>query len=192
MQLRKNLPLALGTAALAFGVAACGDSGDKASTTVVEQSTVTRTVTAPPATTPATTPQTTSQPAAPLTLQQAEQVLEQRGFAPLGERDWRPDQTLKVLIGFAGEASMSGQEQAFFFVGDRFIGTDARAPSGRVTVTAQEDQAITLSYGLYRPKDSIESPTGGEAEVTFVWDGTSLTPQQPIPSAAQNAPLSRR
>lgn len=195
MDLRRTFPLAFAALALAAGATACGD-GDNASETVVEQSTVTRTVTAPPQTTtvPATTPTTpaTTTPTAPLTLQAAEQVLDGRGFATLTERDWRPDQNLKVLVGVRRGVSDEGAQQAFFFVGDRFIGTDTRAPSGRITVTAQEDDAITLAYGLYRPADSIESPSGGEAEVTFAWDGDALTPQQQIPGDAPDAPLSRR
>lgn len=192
--LSRTLPLALGTVALALGAAGCGDDGKSAATTVVERETVTRTVPAPvqTTTTPATTPQTTTT-AAPLTYQAAEQVLRKRGFGPLnGPRDWRTDQALRVLVGVRPGTSDGGQQQAFFFADGRFLGTDATAASGRITVLDQEDAAITLAYGLYRPSDSIESPSGGEAEVTFAWDGTRLTPQQPIPSAAADAPLSRR
>lgn len=201
MAFLRLLPSALGALALAFGLAACGDA-DEAATTVVERTTtVTRTVTAPattptaPATTPTapTTPATTpTEPAAPLTLHAAEQVLDGHGFATLTERDWHPDETLKVLLGVRRGVSDQGAQQAFFFVGDRFIGTDTRDPSGRIAVTAQEDDAITLSYGLYRLSDSIEMPSGGDAEVTYTWDGSRLTPQQPIPPAAPAASLSRR
>jgi len=198
MALSAKLPLALtAAAALALGLAACGGDDD-ASTTVVERTTVTRTVTAP-ATAPQTTPAppatatgTATTPAGPLTLRAAEQVLDGRGYATLSERDWRPDQTLKVLVGVRRGTSDGGQQQAFFFAGDRWIGTDASAPSGRITVLGQQDDAITLAYALYRPGDSIESPSGGERQVTFVWDGSRLTPRQPIPPAAPDAPLSRR
>lgn len=200
MDFRSKLPLALTTAAaLALGLAACGDD-DNASSTVVERTTVTRTVTAPataaqtttapPATSTGTG--TTTTPAGPLTLRAAEQVLDGRGYATLSERDWRPDQTLKVLVGVRRGTSDGGQQQAFFFAGDRWIGTDASAPSGRITVVDQQDDAITLAYALYRPGDSIESPSGGERQVTFAWDGSRLTPQQPIPPAAADAQLSRR
>ena len=51
---------------------------------------------------------------------------------------------------------------------------------------------MTLSYALYRPSDGIDAPSGGSAEVTYAWDGSRLTPQDPIPTAAPDAPLSRR
>jgi hypothetical protein len=197
---RRALPSILCAAALAAGLAACGGS-DNAATTVVEQSTVTQTVTsaAPPATTgttPATTaPSTTATtPSQPLTLHAAEQVLADRGFSTLTERDWRADQNLKVLVGVRQNAGTSdaGQQQAFFFAADRFLGTDTRDPSGRITVTAQENDAVTLTYALYRTGDSIDQPSGGERSVTYVWDGSTLTPQQTIPPASPSAPASRR
>ncbi|MDW5598465.1 LppP/LprE family lipoprotein [Conexibacter stalactiti] len=196
MSIARSTTITCALAALALGAAACGDSDD-ASTTVVERATVTRTVTVParpttPAPPPETTPATTPPPAAPLTLRAAEQVLDGRGFATLAERDWRPDQNLKVLLGVRRGVSDDGAQQAFFFVGDRFIGTDTRDPSGRIAVTAQSDDAITLAYGLYRPDDSIESPSGGETEVTYTWDGDRLSPQEPIPPSATDAALSRR
>jgi hypothetical protein len=190
---------------LAIGLAACGTNDD--ATTVVETSTVTQTVTTqapaatgtattPPATTSATTPSSpsTTTGTAPLTLHAAEQVLADRGFSTLTERDWRTDQNLKVLAGVRTNTGTSdaGQQQAFFFAGDRFLGTDTRDPSGRITVTAQENDAVTLTYALYSPSDSIDQPSAGEASVTFVWDGTRLTPQQPIPPAAPTAQRSRR
>ena len=199
MTLRRTSIPALAALLLALAWAGCGD-GDDRGTTVVE-TTATRTVTVPattptapttPAAPPATAPQTTPAPSGPLTLHAAEQVLDERGFAPLTERDWRPDQTLKVLIGVRRGGGDGGQQQAFFFAGDRWIGTDASAPSGRIAVVDQSDDAITLAYGLYRPGDSIESPSAGEAQVTFAWDGARLRPRQPIPPADPQAPRSRR
>jgi hypothetical protein len=192
---RLLLPAVISLAALALslGLAACGDGGNTA--TVSDVTTATQTDTGPPRQTTPTPPATTTTPAtpsAPLTLHAAEQVLDRRGFATLTERDWHPGQTLKVLLGVRRGVSDVGAQQAFFFAGDRFIGTDTSAPSGRITVTAQHDDAITLAYSVYRRSDSIESPSGGEAEVRYVWDGSRLTPQQRIPAASSAAPLSRR
>lgn len=146
------------------------------------------TATAPSATATTTAPAA----AAPLTLRAAEQVLDGRGFAPLTERDWRPDQQLKVLIGVRRGVSDDGAQQAFLFAGDRFIGTDTKDRSGRITVAAQSDDRVTLTYALYRPGDSIERPSGGTADVTYVWDGARLTPEDPIPPADPSASLGRR
>lgn len=177
MSYRRSLPLALSAAALTVAAAGCGGN-DTTTATVTRTATVTPTVTAPAS--------------GPLTLQQAEQVLDERGFATLTERDWRPDQTLKVLLGVRRGVSSAGAQQAFFFAGDRFIGTDTRDPSGRIEVADQADDEIALTYALYRPGDSIEQPSGGSATVTYVWDGARLTPRDPIPSSDPGAALGRR
>jgi hypothetical protein len=190
---RRRILLALAPAALALPVLAGCGGGDEPTSASVATTTVTRTVTAP-ATTPATSTTSTTpapDPKAPLSLQAAEQVLDARGYAPLGERDWRPDQQLKVLLGVS-RADGPRAEQAFFFVGETFIGTDTKDPSGAIEVVAQSDDSVTLSYALYRPGDAIDSPTGGSAEVAYAWTGTRLVPQGTIPTAASDAPLSRR
>lgn len=192
MSSRRRILLALTPAALALPVlAGCGGGDEPASATAPA---VTRTVTvtttpAPPASTDTT--QAAPPAPAPLTLHAAEQILSARGYTALGERDWRPDQTLKVLLGISNDDGPRA-ELAFFFAGDEYIGTDAKDPSGAIEVAAQREDAIALSYALYRPSDAIDRPTGGTAEVTFRWDGSQLTPQDPIPPASPDAPLSRR
>ncbi|MFL5818607.1 MAG: LppP/LprE family lipoprotein [Conexibacter sp.] len=191
MQSRRRILSALAPAALVLlASAGCGGGDEPASFPVA--ATVTKTVTVA-ATTPTTTTVSTTRadPSAPLTLAAAEQALDARGYAPLGERDWRPGQQLKVLLGVSRSADPRA-EQAFFFVGDTFIGTDTKDPSAAIEVAAQSDDSVTLSYGLYRPADQVDVPTGGTAEVTYRWDGSSLTPQGPIPAASPAAPLSRR
>ncbi len=188
---RRVLPVLAPAALVLLALAGCGggDAPSSATDAAARTETVTRTVTVP-ATTP-TAPSAPADPAAPLTLAAAEQVLDARGYAALGERDWRPDQSLKVLPGVSRAADPRA-ELAFFFVGDRFIGTDAKDPSASIEVLDQDDDSVTLSYALYRPSDGVDGPSGGTAEVTFAWDGSRLAPQDPIPSADPDAPLSRR
>jgi hypothetical protein len=192
---RRVLPALAPAALVLLALAGCG-GGDASSSSATDAATrtetVTRTVTVPPATsTTPTAPAPPSNPDAPLSLAAAEQVLDARGYAPLGERDWRPDQSLKVLLGVSRSAEPRA-EQAFFFVGDTFIGTDTKDPSAAIEVLDQDGDSVTLSYALYRPSDGIDAPSGGTAEVTYAWDGSRLTPQDPIPSADSDAPLSRR
>lgn len=197
MPSRRRILSALAPAALALLVPAGCGGGDEPTSASVATETVTRTVTVPATTSTTTTPTTPATPAAPsdpdapLSLQAAEQVLDARGFAPLSERDWRPDQPLKVLLGVSRSADPRA-EQAFFFVGDTFIGTDTKDPSASIEVVAQDGDSVTLSYGLFRPADQVDVPTGGSAEVTYGWDGSRLAPQDSIPSASPAAPLSRR
>jgi hypothetical protein len=178
-------------ALLLLALAGCGD--EEPASVSSRTTTVVRTVTVP-ATTPttATTPveEPAPDPGAPLTLRAAEHVLDARGYATLTARDFRPDQPLKVLIGIRREAPRA--ELAFFFVGDRYIGTDTKDPSARIEVVAQRDDAITLAYALYRPGDATDAPSGGTAEVTYRWTGGSLEPQDPIPAADPAADPSRR
>lgn len=199
MPSRRRLPSALPLAALALlALTGCG-GGDERASAVTQTTTVTRTVTTPPPTTTTTGTGTTTpggqgaiDPDAPLSLQTAEQTLDRRGYATLTERDFRPDQQLKVLVGVRRGVSDAGAQLAFFFVGDRFIGTDTTAPSGRIAVADQQDDAITLTYSLYRTGDGIDGPTGGSADVTYRWTGTALEPQDAIPTADPFVSPSRR
>jgi hypothetical protein len=194
---RRILPAPALAALVLLALAGCGGGAPTVASS--RTATVTRTVTAP-ATSGTTTSGTASgttaaqpppDPNASLSLNAAEQTLDARGYAALTERDWRPDQPLKVLLGVR-RGSGPRAEQAFFFVGDRFIGTDTQDPSGQLEVAAQGGDSITRGYGVYRPSDAIDGPSGGSAQVTYRWTGTRLVPQDPIPTAAPEAPLSRR
>jgi hypothetical protein len=197
---RRRLLPALPLAALAsLALAGCG-GGDRTGA-VTRTATVTRTVTVPTTTTTSasTTPTTTAtatngatppNPHAPLSLHAAEQTLAARGYAVLTESDFHPDQPLKVLIGIRRAPPRA--ELAFFFLGDRFIGTDTTDPSGAIEVTSQAPEEITLGYGLYDPGDALCCARGGTRHVTYAWTGTQLVPQDPIPSPDPAAAQSRR
>lgn len=199
MPFRRRTPLAFAPAALALlALAGCGGGTHNtadATRTVTVARTVTATVPIQTTTGPAPSgrPRPLPDPSVPLPLHAAEQVLNAQGYATLSERDWRPDQPLKVLVG-VGLRDPAGvrRELAFFFVGATFIGTDTKDPSGRIEVVAQDGGSVTLSYALYRPSDSIDAPTAGSASVTYRWTGSRLVPQGAIPSAAPAASPSRR
>jgi hypothetical protein len=143
---------------------------------------------APPVSTPASPPPSEQ----PLSAQQAAAVVLSKGFTasnPAGE--WRPKQTLRVLVGFKTGSADGRVQHAFFFVGARYIGTDTSDPSAAIRVTHQEDSTVTLRYALYRRKDPLCCPTGGTASVRFHWNGSRLVPLDPIPTSSSSAPLSR-
>ena len=100
------------------------------------------------------------------------------GFSALGTSTYDPNQTLRVLIG----ARAAGAQQAFFFDGAKFLGTDAAATSGMIAVTGHGDTDVTLRYGIYNPSDRLCCPSGPPQTVHFVLDGGHLVAQSPIPA----------
>jgi LppP/LprE lipoprotein len=134
-------------------------------------------------------------PNAPLPLEEAEQFLRARGFSGIAESTahYRPRQPLKAIVAIReGAADVPGY-QTFFFVGDRFVGTDTPDMSAAIQTVDQKPDRVTFAYTLYRPSDpGMSIPTGGTARVTYRWDGRRIVALDPIPSAVWGAPLSRR
>jgi LppP/LprE lipoprotein len=190
-------------AACAAGIAACGSSN--ASNVSLPTVTITTpagppsaTDTQPPATettaptTTTTIPTVTSPPAQTRTatapaftqtsggtsadsgdLLAAVTTLKARGYEPVSTSTYDANETLRVVIGANG-----GAEQAFFFDGPTYLGTDTKDPSRSISVTGQTDTEVTLRYGT----------TNGSATVRFELDMGQLTPLDTIPSASSRAP----
>jgi len=104
----------------------------------------------------------------------AQATLRAHGFTAVETSTYKPQQTLRVLVG-----SGSGGENAFFFIGDRYIGTDSKTPSTHVAVVAQHEGAVTLRYTLFNA-----GQPAGSATVTFQLENGSLQAQQQIPAPA--------
>lgn len=108
-------------------------------------------------------------------LSGAEAVLRAQGYTASATSDYHPDQTLRVLVGtHAGSAAGSGQ-QAFFFVGNHYIGTDSKQPSAQVHVVSQSDTEVALAYAL---------SGGAQATVRFQLNNGKLVPLGQIPPAS--------
>lgn len=163
-----------------------GTEKDGGSEVAAATSTPTPTPTRAPARTPGPTPTPEPTPA-PLTAEEREQrsaAAEQvraQGFEPVLLRAYRPEHTLRVILGERGPAaaaSVGGApgRRAFFFVGDAYIGTDVQDVSSELSIQRQARRTVTLRYRL---------ASGGPVSVRFRWDGTSLTPQTPVPPFAQ-------
>jgi hypothetical protein len=183
-------------AASAAGLAACG-SGNSSQVSLptvtittpapspapTQQATITTapttTTTIPDVTTPVNQTRTATAPAFTKTtggtsaqggdLQAAVATLRTRGYTPTSTSSYDPDQTLRVLIGSSG-----GAEQAFFFDGTTYLGTDTKLPSRSISVTGQTDTEVTLQYAT----------TNGPVTVHFELDMGQLTPLDTIPSTA--------
>jgi hypothetical protein len=119
-------------------------------------------------------------------------LLDAKGFTPTDASQYHPGQTLQVLIGSRGASGDGGEQQAFFFVNGRYIGTDTSQPSGRVSVVGQSDTEVTLAYALYKRSDAACCPSGGQATVRFELDNGALAPLDPIPPVTSGAGLSRQ
>jgi hypothetical protein len=205
---------ALGAGAGALG---CGSSTKTVSVSgsppPPAQASTGTTTTAPPATTGTTTtgtnasgaPATTTRTApAPAFAQQgkgaeglsaAQAVVQAKGYTANHTSDYHAGQTLRVLVGTRTGSAGNGsrrEEQAFFFVNGRYIGTDARQPSAGVKVLSQGDTEVTLAYPLYRAHDPLCCPGGGEAKVRFQLNNGKLTPLDPIPPSSSASGLSRQ
>ncbi len=107
-------------------------------------------------------------PAAGNGLAAATAVVVSHGYSVVDPAAWEPEHTLRVLLG-----ARAGSQQAFLFVGGRYIGTDTAAPSRAIQVLHQEDTTITLGYDTAR----------GQVAVRFHWNGSRLDPLDPIPPA---------
>jgi hypothetical protein len=114
-------------------------------------------------------------------------MLTREGFEPVSLADYKPQNTLRVLIGRPA-VDDGGDRRAFFFVRREFIGFDADTPSAKLRVVRSGDRAITLGYRLYEPGNERCCPKGGHKRVRFRWNGEALTPQGEIPPAAERVP----
>ncbi|TMK40108.1 MAG: LppP/LprE family lipoprotein [Actinobacteria bacterium] len=209
---RSPLPAALGAVAalLATTATGCGSSSSSSHT----KSTATA-ATGPTAATTATGPTAPSRPhttptapsgagtggtPAPSTgggavahgRSAAIALVARQGYSVTDPSTYRSDQTLRVLVGATGKKMTGRVQRAFFFVNDRYLGTDTSAPSAGITVAGQDDTSVTLSYRLFRPSDPLCCPSGGRRSVRFVLDNGELAPSRPIPPADPRAALSRR
>ena len=113
------------------------------------------------------------------------------GFTPNDTSEYHASQTLRVLLGTRTGSGDGYGQLAFFFVGDRYIGTDAKEPSATLRVLSQGDTEVTLAYPLYRKGDPLSSPSGGQATVRFQLNNGKLTPLGHIPPASSSSGLSR-
>jgi hypothetical protein len=118
-------------------------------------------------------------------------VLKARGYTAAEQSQYHSDQTLRVLVGTESGSSDGYGQQAFFFVGGRYIGTDTKEPSASIKVIAQSDTEVTLGYTLYRKGDPLSSPSGGQAIVHFQLNNGKLTALDPIPPASSATGTSR-
>jgi hypothetical protein len=155
------------------------------STSTTSTASTTSTTAAPPATTTTATTTTRTEtgpafvapnPSPGGALGAAIAVLGRRGYSALDTSTYRPGDTLRVLVGRA-----AGGERAFFFDQGTYLGTDAAAASGHISVLSHNDTEVTLAYAIYPAGASSPS---GRRRVRFALDMGQLSPLDPIPSVS--------
>lgn len=166
------------------------------STTTSAQTTPKQTQTSTTAPTTTTTrsapePAFTKQESSVEGLSVATAALRAHGYTPNDPAEYHPEQTLRVLVGTQAGANDGYGQQAFFFVGGHYLGTDTKLPSATVKVVSQGDTEVTLSYPLYRKGDALSSPSGGQTRVTFQLNNGKLVALGKIPPAESPTGLSR-
>ena len=144
------------------------------------------------ATRTSTAPAFTKQPTSAEGLSGALAVVKARGFTANNSSDYHSGQTLRVLVATRTGSGDGYAQQAFFFVGGRYIGTDTSEPSAGVKVVGQSDTEVTLAYPLYRPHDPLCCPGAGQATVRFQLNNGRLIALNPIPPANSNTGTSRQ
>jgi hypothetical protein len=172
-------------------------TGTSAHSSTTQTATATSTTgTGAPATRTAGAPAFTSQGGSETTptgsTSAAAAIVRAHGYTPEDTSQYHPQQTLRVLLGTRTGSGDGYDQQAFFFVGDRYIGTDTSQPSASIRVVGQSDTEVTLAYPLYRARDPLCCPSGGSATVSFQLNNGRLTPLQTIPPASSQTGLSRQ
>ena len=136
-------------------------------------------------------PAFTQQPGSSEGMSGALHTLGAYGFTASDTSTYNSDHTLRVLIGTRTGSSDGYSHQAFFFEDERYLGTDARDASAAIKVVSESDTEVTLGYGLYRAKDPLCCPSGGEAKVRFQLDNGRLQALDPIPPVSSATTASR-
>lgn len=95
---------------------------------------------------------------------------------------WETDRTFRFNALYGDCGGGDGRDQRiWFFVGGRFVGTDARSSSGSIVGLWRDLNTIAFVYVLYRPKDPVCCATGGGAIVRFRWNGKRVVRLDPLP-----------
>ena len=112
-------------------------------------------------------------------LRTAVSLVKKKGNRP-DTSTWDGSFRLNALIGTLAQSD-GYNRRAFFFLGRRYLGTDASAPSAGVAQLWRDDRTIALLYVLYRANEPLCCPTGGGKIVRFRWTGTRIVALDRIP-----------
>lgn len=118
-------------------------------------------------------------------------VLRAHGYSAGDTSEYHSGQTLRVLVGTRSSSGDGYGQQAFFFLDGRYLGTDAKEPSAKLSVVSQSDTEVAIAYPLYRSSDPLCCPGGGQRVVHFALNDGKLTALEQIPPASSKTGLAR-
>ncbi|ETA02438.1 hypothetical protein ThrDRAFT_03892 [Frankia casuarinae] len=127
-----------------------------------------------------------------LGIANAAAVVRSAGYTPIVLGGYDRSNDLSVIVGLLSTSGDGHPQRAFFFHRGRFIGYDSPQPSATIRWIWSTDRVVALQYDLYRPSDPMCCPTAGGATVRYQWNGSSVVPLDPVPTANVSAARSRR
>jgi hypothetical protein len=102
------------------------------------------------------------------------------GSGPRDTSMWVHGWRFNALFGDCGGGD--GRDQhIWFFVGRRFVGTDAPNSSREIVGVWRQNNTLAFLYVLYGRTDAMCCPTGGGAIVRFRWNGRGFVPLDKLP-----------
>ena len=131
---------------------------------------------------PSTAPPTTTAPVL-ASLQSAEATVMAAGYTPYENSGtfWDPSAPINVILGTLTNSADGFNNWAFFFAGNRYIGHDTSDPQPGDLHRGPHPDGHHLELHAVRAVRPNCCPTGGMQQVRFQWNGSSLTPLDPIP-----------
>lgn len=118
--------------------------------------------------------------AASSALVDAVAVVKSKGYTPDSTRHYKPWAKLRVLVATATGSASGNNQQAFFFVGRRYIGTATSVPRASLAYVGQTSTRVRLEFGVFGPGSGDCCPTSHRI-VRFQWNGKRLVPLDRIP-----------
>lgn len=112
--------------------------------------------------------------------QAAVALVRSKGYSPDSTRTYKPRATLRVLVATATGSVDGHNQRAFFFVGRRYLGTDALYPHASLAYVGQTSTTVRLRYGVYGKGSGQCCPTSHRT-VRFHWNGRRLVALDRIP-----------
>ena len=103
-----------------------------------------------------------------------------KGTSPEDATMWEHGGPFNALFGDCGGGD--GRDQRiWFFVGHRFVGTDAPGSSAEIVGLWRNGETMAFLYVLYRPSDALCGATGGGKIVRYRWNGKRVVALDKLP-----------